>query len=348
MAGEDFRRGLSLQRPPIPYNRRHDQKVDHPMLKQYPSRVAGDGGPGPVWIDLMEPTPAEIAQVEAIVGGPLPSRSSLSEIEMSSRLRRRDDVLIMSTPTAAHGRGSGLDVTPIGFVLSAQRLVTIRYAQLDSFDALADSLANRDKPPVKGMEVFTDLCDEIVDRIADGLEHLAEELAQLSVAAFHSDERPGHVEARANPKLRTELRQVGRIGDRLSQIRDALLGLTRILAFTHQFGCDDGDEAMKARIASLRQDVASLSDYDEHLSNKVQFVLDAVVGLIGIVQNDIFKVLTIFSIAGIPPTLIAGIYGMNFKSMPEYNWSWGYPYGLAVIALSTVLPLIWFKVKGWF
>ena len=80
----------------------------------------------------------------------------------------------------------------------------------------------------------------------------------------------------------------------------------------------------------------------------MQFVLDALVGLIGIVQNDIFKVLTIVSIAGIPPTLVAGIYGMNFKNMPEYNWSFGYQYGLAVIVLSTVLPLIWFKVKGWF
>jgi magnesium transporter len=320
------------------------------MLSLYPPQDAASGGPAPVWIDLMNPTPAEIAQAEAIVGGPLPSRGSLSEIEMSSRLRRRDDVLIMSTPTAMPGAGGGAEagVTPIGFVLSAERLVTIRYARLPAFDALAQSLASRGAPPVKGVEVFTDLCDEIVDRIADGLEHLAEELSGLSVATFHNDDRPGHAAARANRNMRVQLRQVGRIGDRLSQIRDALLGLTRILAFTDQFGCDGGDAAMKARLASLRQDLASLSDYDEHLSNKVQFVLDAVVGLISIVQNDIFKVLTIFSIAGIPPTLIAGIYGMNFKNMPEYNWSYGYPYCLGLIALSTILPMIWFKVKGWF
>jgi magnesium transporter len=198
------------------------------------------------------------------------------------------------------------------------------------------------------LEVFTELCEEIVDRIADGLEHLAEELAVLSVAAFHNDDRPGHGAARANRNMRVQLQEVGRIGDRLSEIRDALLGLTRILAFTDQFGCPVDEATMKPRLASLRQDLASLSDYDEHLANKVQFVLDALVGLIGIVQNDIFKILTIVSIAGIPPTLFAGIYGMNFKYMPEYNWSFGYPYGLAVIAASTILPLIWFKVKGGF
>lgn len=80
--------------------------------------------------------------------------------------------------------------------------------------------------------------------------------------------------------------------------------------------------------------------YEVHLSDKVQFLLDAMVGLIGISQNDIFKILTIVSIVGIPPTLIAGIYGMNFKTMPEYDWAFGYPYGLAMIAFSAIIPLV--------
>ena len=97
----------------------------------------------------------------------------------------------------------------------------------------------------------------------------------------------------------------------------------------------------------MRQDVLSLSDYDGHISNKVQLLLDATLGLINIEQNNIIKVLTIVSVVGIPPTLIASMYGMNFKIMPELNWSWGYPYGLALIALSAVLPLVWFKWRGW-
>jgi magnesium transporter len=99
---------------------------------------------------------------------------------------------------------------------------------------------------------------------------------------------------------------------------------------------------------SLRQDLRSLSEYQDQLANKVQFVLDALVGLIGIAQNDVFRVLTIVSIVGIPPTLMAGIYGMNFKHMPELDWPLGYPFGWAVIIVSALIPAIWFKVKGWF
>jgi magnesium transporter len=96
------------------------------------------------------------------------------------------------------------------------------------------------------------------------------------------------------------------------------------------------------------KDVTSLNDYESHLSNKVQFLLDAILGLINIQQNDVFKVLTIVSVVGIPPTLVAGIYGMNFKYIPELNWVAGYPLGLAMIALSAIIPLAWFKWRGWF
>jgi len=97
----------------------------------------------------------------------------------------------------------------------------------------------------------------------------------------------------------------------------------------------------------VAKDIASLNDYEDHLSNKVQFLLDAILGFITIAQNDLFKILTIVSVVGIPPTLVAGIYGMNFKYMPELNWVEGYPFALAAIVLSAVLPLLWFKWRGW-
>jgi magnesium transporter len=102
------------------------------------------------------------------------------------------------------------------------------------------------------------------------------------------------------------------------------------------------------RLEAVGKDVASLNAFQAHLSNKVQFLLDAVLGFITVAQNDLFKILTIVSVVGIPPTVVAGIYGMNFKFMPELSWTWGYPFGLAMIALSTIVPLIWFKWRGWF
>jgi magnesium transporter len=219
---------------------------------------------------------------------------------------------------------------------------------LPAFDAVAAAVSAPGASPCRSFAVFVTLCEEIVDRVADGLEHLAEELGALSTAAFHSDDTKGRNAMRANRLLRAQLRQVGRLGDRLGEVRDGLLGLARMTAYVEQFGGESLDSELAGRLASVRQDLKSLGDYQEQLANKVQFVLDALVGLIGIVQNDVFKVLTIVSIIGIPPTLLAGVYGMNFKNMPEYNWAWGYQFGWAVIILSALVPAVWFKVKGWF
>jgi magnesium transporter len=97
----------------------------------------------------------------------------------------------------------------------------------------------------------------------------------------------------------------------------------------------------------LRADIASVSDFDTHLNDKLQFLLDATLGFINIAQNNVMKVLTVASVVGIPPVLIAGIYGMNFKFMPEYDWAWGYPYGLAAIFGTGLLTLLIFWWRGW-
>ena len=323
------------------------------MLQIFPtsgSDKTGELGVGAdvLWLDLLNPTSAEVTNVEKTVGATLPSLGALSEIETSSRLRNHGGVLYMSTPSAAR-RPEGAETTPpVGFVLSTDRLITVRFMPLPSFDAVAEKFASSQEAPKSSLEVFTLLCEEIVDHVADILERFAAELNGLSVDAFHADDARGRHAARANRVLRVQLRQVGRLGDRLSEVRDGLQGLARIAAYTDQYACDWSGGALKPRLVGLRQDIHSLLDYEEQLSSKVQFVLDALVGLIGIAQNDVFKVLTIVSIVGIPPTLMAGIYGMNFKNMPEYDWAWGYQYGWAVIILSALIPLVWFKVKGWF
>ncbi|MGI9169606.1 MAG: magnesium transporter CorA family protein [Caulobacteraceae bacterium] len=305
-----------------------------------------------IWIDLLDPSEAERDQVRAIAGAAPPSRAALSEIEAPSRIRIQGGVLSMNTPSAAP-RGAGplggqAPAAPIGFMLSKERLITVRFAALPSFETVSGLFAAGEETPASGLEVFIRLCEEIIDRIADGLEHLAADLDELSQDAFHVDDAKGRQPIRSNRLLRVQLRRVGRLGDRLSQVRDSLLGLARVTAFTAQNTQGWPGAPPAARLASLTADIASLNDYEAHLSNKVQFLLDAMVGLIGIAQNDIFKVLTIVSIVGISPTLVASIYGMNFKNMPELHWVWGYPWGLAMILLSAIVPVVWFKIKGWF
>jgi magnesium transporter len=188
----------------------------------------------------------------------------------------------------------------------------------------------------------------MVDRGADVLELLGAELNKVSKSVFRGDpSRPKHM-VRSNNVLRRALTAVGTTGDRLALARDALLGIGRIAPFVLSLGEDWIVPEFKARLEAITKDIISLNDYEAHLSSKVQFLLDAILGFITIQQNDLFKVLTIVSVVGIPPTLVAGIYGMNFKYMPELNWVGGYPFGLAVIVLSGLIPLVWFKWRGWF
>lgn len=314
------------------------------MLTEYP-RSGATGRGKPVWIDLCNPDKTEFAQAEAAAGLTLPGRDALSEIESSSRLRERGGVLSISIPMFTHREGKRLQPSPIGFILSRDTLVTVRFDAVAAFDAVAQGL-DPALPPAP-LAIFVSLCDEIVDRLADSLEQAAAELRDLSTQTFHDSNRAGEA-IRSNREIRAKLRHVGRLADGIAENRDVLLGVGRAVGFVAERTRGWGEPNFDSRLASIQRDVASLDEYEVHLSDKVQFLLDAMIGLIGIAQNDVFKILTIVSIVGIPPTLLAGIYGMNFKNMPEYNWTYGYPYGLIVIALSALLPLAWFKWRGWF
>ncbi|MGA3302746.1 MAG: magnesium transporter CorA family protein [Methylovirgula sp.] len=318
------------------------------MLNVFPGDDALGARTRPIWVDLCNPSPTERAEVELLIGVGVPTREHLSEIESSSRLRARDGVLSMSIPMTTRGSDGEPVVAPVGFVLSRDRLLTVRFATLHAFDEVTQRFKEAGAMPTSSREVFVELCEEIVDGLADNLEQVAAELRTISVATFDVPEGEGPKAVRSTRIIRSKLRHIGRLGDRASEARDTLLGVGRAVDFAGELTRDWDRGELEPRMKSLRQDVVSLDDYEVHLSEKVQFLLDAMVGLIGIAQNEIFKTLTIVSIVGIPPTLMAGIYGMNFKYMPELGWSFGYPYGLAVIALSAIVPLVWFKVRGWF
>ena len=327
-------------------------EINHMLSVFPPARDAPEGEFAVVadalWVDLFNPTPEETAGVAATIGTAVPSEWALSEIEPSSRLRVRDGVLFMSTPSAIHRRPDAVVVAPIGFVLSKERLVTVRYTPMPAFEAVAAKFQPGRTTPTTSLDVFVELVDEIVDRVADALEETNAELSGLSIEAFQKDHLRGRDPNRSTTLLRVQLRQVGRIGDRLSDIRNGLLGVARVVNFVDQFCAEWTDGVARSRLISIRNDVTALGEYEEHLATKNQFVLDALVGLISIAQNDIFKVLTIVSIVGIPPTLMAGVYGMNFEHMPEYHWTYGYEWGWGVIIVSAIIPLVWFKLKGWF
>ena len=300
-----------------------------------------------IWIDLLNPTGEEKQFVESRAGLRVPTMEALNEIESSSRLIVDHGVIYLSSPLVAPGEAGDYQLSPAGFILSQSVLVTVRFADLPTFNAVAEKV-HTDESVRSSAGVFTALLEGFVDRGADILEHLASDLNNISKTVFRANKTKRRSMARSGERLRHALTSIGIIGDRLSVARDVFLGLDRIVPFVLSLKHDWITSEFGHRLEAVAKDVASLNAFEEHLANKVQFLLDAILGFINIAQNDLFKILTIVSVVGIPPTVVAGIYGMNFKFMPELQWEWGYPFGLAMILLSTIIPLIWFKVRGWF
>jgi magnesium transporter len=320
------------------------------MLNTYRGRVENwQAQPLPsdvIWIDLLDPTAEEQRIVEQATKIRIPSEDALSEIEASSRLILDHGVLYLSSPAVRIGDDGQADLTPIGFIVTAKLIVTIRFAPLPTFDAVAQRLQT-DEGLENGMCVFTALLEAIVDRGADVLEHLGAEADRLSRSVFKGGLARDRGPVKSTRRLRQALTNVGHLADRLAKARDVLLGAGRIASFAGDVGREWITKDTRIRLDAVSKDVISLNDYETRLSDKIQMLLDAVLGFISIEQNDLFKVLTIVSVVGVPPTLLAGIWGMNFKNMPELDWTYGYPLAWLVIIASGLLPLVWFRIRGW-
>ena len=326
------------------------------MLRAYASqegRPLSDLGtedpdlPQAQWIDLFDPTDAEKAQVLRTTGLTVASEDDLDEIETSSRLSFNGKAIYMSMPLTITANGPHPHSKPVGFVLSQDRLITIRFLESRVFRAFIDEQHRTPMEDGGPVGIFLTILENIVEKLADLLETTRDELDRVSRTIFKHDpdskKRPG----RQDRELQVTIKTIGRAGDLMSHVRDSLLGIDRILPFVTQVGDAWISKTHKERMKSLRRDVTALTDYDNSLNNKMQFLLDATLGLINTAQNNIIKVLTVVSVVGVPPTLVASIYGMNFKWIPELEWAYGYFYGLGMIVASAILPLIWFKKKGW-
>ena len=321
------------------------------MLTAYPIapgptdlKLAADFG-GKTWVDLFEPTPEEAAAVGQAYGVSVPTLAEVSEIEATSRLRFDGGVLSMSAPLISRQPDGALRTAPTGFVLTERVCITVRFEDTGAFDTVIKDLASRSRLEPCG--VFARVVEEVVDRAADHLEQCAEELNQASHAIFR-EEKPKRARlVRDTDSLRKLMIQAGRASEHMSHVRYTLVCVGRMAQFTADRARDWLPPEVQEQLQGVKADVASLEQFEENLLSRVQLLQDAATAFISIEQNDVVKVLTIASVVGIPPVLVVGLYGMNFKYMPELAWRYGYPYALALIAVATLVPLIWFKLKNW-
>jgi magnesium transporter len=299
-----------------------------------------------IWIDMLNAAPDEIERVQQATGLKVPTEPEVSEIETSSRLASRDGALYLSMPLIRLA-DDGPRTVSAGFVLSREQLISVRFAPTRIFDAFAERLLNETVPREVGADIFVGLLEAIIDRQADALEQVRADLDMLSHGIFAMGVNQEGGRKQEDATLRRTLGQLGHIGDLISHVRDTQVGAARIVPYVEAMTVDWLPKELTSRLATLRLDIASVSDFDTHLNDKLQFLLDATLGFINIAQNNVMKVMAIASVVGIPPVLIAGIYGMNFKNIPEYDWAYGYAWGWGLIILTTLIPLGIFWWRKW-
>lgn len=297
-----------------------------------------------LWIDLLNPTPEEDARMEAALGIEIPTRAEMREIEASNRLYVENGALFM-TAFIIHSIEQAVPRTStLTFILVGDRLVTVRYAEPKAFPMFLARAGKGDTPCASAADIMLGLVEQLIHRQADLIERIQDDVDRLAPAIF---EIKGGQQTRGK-RLDVILRTIGKEGDIIARAQESAYSLQRLLAFLTTALQEKGKDARPSkRIKSVQRDVESLLDNMRFLSARVEFLLDATLGMINIEQNQIIKLFSVVAVMLMPPTLVASIYGMNFKHMPELDWQLGYPMALVLMLLSAVLPFIYFRRKGW-
>jgi magnesium transporter len=299
--------------------------------------------------------------VEQAFGVAIPTREEMQEIEASSRLymekgahymtavvlHQRDGIAVGGLSADERREVKLADIpqaAPVTFVIANNRLVTVRYDEPRAFPIFLARNQKGDLACGGGGAVLVGLIETIIDREADRVERMQAEVDRLghSIFGIRGDQTT------QNRRFDLAIRAIGREGEVTSRSRESLQSLDRLLTYLPlAMGVHGDDAGLRARIKTADRDVESLRASVDYVSNKVQFLLDATLGLIGMQQNNIIKFFTVVSVALMPPTLVASLYGMNFKQMPELEWTYGYPMAICLMIVSAVVPFLYFKRKGW-
>lgn len=292
-----------------------------------------------LWVDLYEPTAQEREAVKALFGFEPPTHEDMEEIEISSRLYQEDGAVFMTSLILSKAETDSPDSQGVSFILSGDRLLTVRYSDPQPFNTFANRASRQVGQWPRAELILAGLLEAIIDRTADVLEKVGAEVDALSKQIFSS--------GGPSRDFQKILLRLGDRNDLTSKARESLISLGRMLAFMAVVIDTKTSKEMKNHIKVMTRDVQSLADHTTFLSNSITFLLDAVLGVVNVEQSRIIKIFSVVAVVFLPPTLVASIYGMNFHYLPELSWSYGYPMSLGVMVVSAILPYLYFKWRGW-
>jgi magnesium transporter len=300
--------------------------------------------PDTVWYDLLEPTPDEEKAVERALSIDVPTREEMSEIESSNRLYEENGGIYMTATIVTKLDTDLPQSTQVTFILTGKTLVTNRYTDPLPFRRFITYAETHPAACSSSAMLLAGLLESVINRIADVIERVAADLDQISAEIF----APQRWRQRsATRDFRHVLGRVGQTGELVSKARESLVSLGRLLVFVQQATNNHVTPDSRARFRTLSRDVLAMSDHASFLGNKIQFVLDATLGMVSIDQNNILKIFSVVTVFLLPPSVIAGFYGMNFEHIPGLHEPWGWYAALGLMAASSIVPWLWFRKKGW-
>jgi len=232
--------------------------------------------------------------------------------------------------------------TQVTFILTGSKLVTNRYTDPLPFRRFIAYAARHTAVATSGAMVLAGLLEAIVNRIADVLEKVGGDVDAISSKIFFRS-----YDTSAPLDFRHVLERVGQSGDLVSKASESLVSLTRLLGFVQQSGNTQVTQESRARYRTLSRDVLAMTDHSNFLGNKVSFLLDATLGMVSIDQNSVVKIFSMVTVFMLPPSLIAGFFGMNFERLPWLHESWGVSAAMVLMVVSAVAPYLYFKRRRW-
>jgi magnesium transporter len=296
----------------------------------------------PVWVDLENPSDDETRWVETRFGLSIPKDAVDDDLEESARFYEEDNGELHIRSDFLIDAEDGPDGAParnvrVAFILHAKVLFSIHGEDLPVFRLLR--LRARRIPALieDAKDVLLKLYDADAEYSADALEGIYDQLEKVSARVLTQDVNDQAAGA--------ALTAIAKEEDLNGRIRRNVMDTRRALSFMMRSRMLNAEQFEEAR--QILRDIDSLDSHTAFLFDKINFLMDATVGFININQNKIIKIFSVASVALLPPTLIASIYGMNFKFMPELDWAGGYPFALALMAASVAAPFIYFRRKGW-
>ena len=322
------------------------------MLKAYQQQNGGLKGvtigegetlpAGALWVDMLNPTLEERRKVDKFLGLEMPTRADMEEIEISSRLYQEDSTLFMTAMVMAQTDTDLPTADAVTFVLTPERLVTLRYIDPQPFRTYALRCERSVVNAGRAEFILMQLLDAIIDRMADILEKTGADVENISAEIFSPV-----TQKMGKRDFQSILRRLGQKHGLTSKMRESLLTIMRMLTFLTQAIDNKHNKDARAHVKTLVRDAQSLQDHASFVATKVSYLQDGTLGLINNEQNNIIKIMSVAAIVFLPPTLFASIWGMNFHHMPELDEVWAYPVAIVMIVISGILPYVYFKRRGW-